>query len=94
MSIKVLFPLPETPVMQENNPKGKLASTFFKLFSEAPVNFNQPLLGSTLFFGTSTFSSFFKYLAVRVFDFKSLLTDPEKTTFPPIFPAKGPISIT
>lgn len=42
--ISVLFPEPETPVMPHKTPSGKSMLTFFKLFSEAPFTFKNPLV--------------------------------------------------
>ena len=91
--IRVLFPLPDTPVTQVNVPSGNLTLIFFKLFSLAPFsskNFPVPFL---LFLGTSIHSLPLKYLPVRLFSsFATSSGVPIDTICPPLSPAKGPTS--
>ena len=51
--IKLLFPLPDTPVTQVKVPSGISTSIFFKLCSSAPLIFRNFLLPFLLFFGIS-----------------------------------------
>ena len=94
-SIKVDFPLPETPVTHVKQPKGIFKFTFFKLFPVAPPNCkNLPFLASLLFFGSAINFLLDKYFPVILSSFLIISSKlPCATTLPPLFPASGPKSI-
>ena len=93
--IRLLLPEPLTPVTQVNNPSGMSISTFFRLFSLAPLivrNFPFPgrlfsLIGITSFLD--------KYLPVMDSS-DSIISSgvPSAMILPPCSPAPGPMSIT
>ena len=91
--IKLDLPLPETPVIQMNFPRGNSTVTFFRLFPVAPDNiifFPFPVL----LWGANSISSLpVRYRAVRVSVFNISFGVPAKTTSPPRRPALGPYNI-
>ena len=90
------FPLPETPVIQINFPKGNFTFIFFRLLAFAFDNVkNFCLFSFLLLLGTGIFNFPERYLPVILFSlFLILLGYPSATTFPPFSPAPGPISTT
>ena len=94
MLIKEDFPLPETPVIQHNNPSGISKFTFLRLFPFAPFNtsfFPFPFL---LLIGISILNFPFIYFAVLLFPLINCFEVPEKVISPPCSPASGPKSTT
>ena len=93
--IKVLFPLPETPVMAIKQPSGISISMDFKLLPCAP--FKESRLPCPFLRVFGIFICLFpdKYFPVRdLFDLYNSFGTPEKVTIPPFLPAPGPKSIT
>ena len=87
------FPLPDTPVIQVNVPKGISTSIFFKLCSSAPFIFINLPFPFLLFSGTSILFLPLKYCPVMLFSFFITSSGvPQATTVPPLSPAPGPIS--
>jgi hypothetical protein len=82
--IKVDFPLPDTPVTQTNFPKGIVKSTFFKLFSFAPLTTIFCPLPLLLDAGTGIFNSPLKYFPVNEFLLLAIANGvPSAIIFPP-----------
>ena len=91
--IKLLFPLPETPVIAVITPIGMLTSTFFKLFCFAPLISMKPFSILRLFEGVSIFNFPLKYCPVMLLGSSiKFCTLPVATTSPPWTPAYGPMS--
>ena len=88
------LPDPDTPVTQVNVPSGMAASTFFRLFSDAPITrrkFPFPFRRSA---GTAIFRFPERYWPVRLFGFAMTSSGvPAATMRPPWTPAPGPTSI-
>ena len=64
--IKLDFPLPETPVIPINLPKGKSTLIFFKLWPVAFFNVNILALSSRLYSGLAISRSPFMFDVVRL----------------------------
>ncbi len=90
--IKVLFPLPETPVTHTNNPRGIFTSIFFRLNCFAPLIMIKVLLCFRTL-GISILSFRDRYFPVSESGlYMTSSGDPTATTSPPWTPAPGPIS--
>ena len=89
---RVLFPLPETPVITLSIWSGKETFIFFKLCSRAPF-ICKNFLGVILFLGISICARLERYFPVQVSAFNNSLNLPCATTSPPKRPASGPKSI-
>src|SRR5699024_5454491 len=66
---KVLFPLPETPVIAVKQCKGIWMSIFFKLFARAPITFIK-YLEERLSCGIGICICLLRYFAVKEFAFR------------------------
>ncbi len=92
--MRVLFPLPDTPVIQTILPRGRWTSMFFRLFSAAPritSSFSRPI---RRFLGRGI--SFAPLRYCPVIDWGQLTissSTPVATISPPCSPAPGPISM-
>ena len=89
-----LFPLPDTPVMQVNVPKGISTSISFRLCSAAPYTTSLWPLPFRRTAGTGIDRLPDRYCPVR--ELGSAMTSsgvPAATTRPPLLPAPGPMSM-
>ena len=91
MSItRVLFPDPETPVTQVNNPSGTFTSIFFKLFALAPLRVKKSF-AVLLFSGISIDKFPERYFPVSELFFPIIFFSfPATTNSPPFSPAPSP----
>ena len=89
------FPLPDTPVTQISSPSGKCTSIPFRLCSAAPRMTSSWPFPCRLTVGTGIFFCPLRYWPVTDSgQAHRSSTDPAQTTFPPLTPAPGPMSMT